>query len=540
MLSMRCIISAKKPQYKNGGKIFSISFSCKFPKKGSMCGKDRGMAVNRFYRVLGVLFILLLSGCMRQESLSDVFPSLSKTLESPAAGEQPTDNSLLHVAVSLGDTLNPYTLSTRMNYYLMPLLYDPLVKLDQSYRPQNYLAETLTLSDTGCTVRLRKDAFFSDGSPLTAADVLYSLNLCMQSAQERRYQNLLSAQATDEQTVIFTLARPDAYFANLLGFSIIKEGSGGEACPPGTGRYRISGENRLTRNDSHFDGGSPIREIELTPVEDVKEIGYEVITGRLDYALLDLDAFPVETAGSFPVQTNNLLYLGCNTLLYPLSSISFRQAVELLIDRGELVQRAYSGRAVSAPSPVNPLFLQTEEAEPDIEAANALLDSLGLMGRDENGYRMVNGRTLELQLAINVENASKRAASKLLQLQLEKGGLRLVINEYSYEQYKAQIAMGAYSLYLGQVLLPEDMDISAFLSEEGALHYQLGNTAELYSLYLTGRQTAEGYEAFLSQFKSELPFIPLLFPQALVARSRNFYSSVLATEQDIFYNIHKW
>ncbi|MCI8441042.1 MAG: hypothetical protein HFG27_00725 [Provencibacterium sp.] len=497
--------------------------------------------MNHFYRLLasGVLLLLLLTGCLRQERLTNVFPSLSKKQENSIQEQQPAPD-LLHAAVSPGDTLNPYTLSTRMNNQLMPLLYDPLVKLDQNYQPQNYLAETLTLSDTACTVRLRGDAFFSDGSPLTAADVLYSLELCMRNSREHRYGNLLSSSAPDEKTLVFSLARPDAYFASLLSFPIIRQGSGEENCPPGTGRYRLSGQNRLLRNDRHFEGGSPIREIGLIPVEDVKEIGYEVITGRLDYALLDLDAFPVETAGSFPVQTNNLLYLGCNNLLYPMNDPAFRQALGLLIDRGELVNRAYSGRAVSAPAPINPLFLQMEEAEPDIQAANELIDSLGLTARDENGYRMAGSRTLELQLAINVENTNKRAVSKLLQLQLEKGGLRLVINEYSYEQYKLQIGMGAYSLYLGQVLLPEDMDISAFLSEEGALHYQLGNTGELYALYLSARQTPEAYRSFLFQFKNEQPFIPLLFPQSLVARSRNFYSSVLATEQDIFYNIHKW
>lgn len=496
--------------------------------------------MSRRKAALCLLPLLILAGCARQDRLQQAFPALSaaSSQESPAVQQQAA--GCLHVAVSPGDSLNPYTLSTRMNHHLMPLIYDPLIKLDENWQPQNYLAESLTLSGTSCTIRLRDGVRFHDGSLLRAEDVLYSLQLCLQDSQESRYRNLLSMEAVDARTLHFTLARPDAYFANLLTFPIIQEGSGGQASPPGTGRYRLAGPNRLVRNDGHFDGGSPIQEILLTPMEDIKEIAYEMITGRLDYALLDADAFPVETAGSFPVQTNNLLYLGSNTLTYPLGDPAFRQALALAIDRGELVQQAYAGRAVGAPDPVNPLFYPSGLPEPDLEAANALLDALGFTARDEEGFRLSGSRPLELMLAINVESPGRRAAAKLLQLQLKKAGLRLTVNEYPYETYKAQLGMGAYSLYLGQTLLPEDMGLDAFLSEEGALHYQLGDTSGLYAAYSQARQDAESYAGFFAQFKEQQPFIPLLFPQASVARSRNFYSAVLATEQDIFYNIHKW
>ncbi|MCI8623227.1 MAG: hypothetical protein HFG26_06130 [Provencibacterium sp.] len=494
--------------------------------------------MNRYSYILCILLSLsLFAGCARGERIPGVFPALSHPSSSSEAAE-PTAGRL-RVAASPEDTLNPYTFSTRINGCLIPLLYDPLVKLDQSYQPQNYLAESVVLSGTVCTVRLRGDVYFSSGSLLRAPDVVYSLELCRQNSRETRYRNLLSAEAADDRTVVFTLARPDAYFANLLTFPVIEEGSGGDAQPPGSGRYRPRGPQRLVRNDAHFDSGSPIREIELVPVEDMKELGYEVITGTLDYALLDPGSFPVETAGSVPVQTNSMLYLGCNTHLYPLSEPAFRQALGKLLDRRELVNGAYSGQAVSTPHPLNPLFYPADDPEPDPEAAGALLDELGFTGRDENGYRTLNGRTLELSLAIPVESADKRAAAKLIQLQLEKGGLKAVIGEYPYETYKSQIEAGACSLYLGYVRLAEDMDLSAFLESEGSLHYQLGNLNGLYESYLSARQEG-GYEAFLAQFQSELPFMPLLFPQASAARSRNFYSAVLATEQDIFYNIHKW
>lgn len=177
---------------------------------------------------------------------------------------------------------------------------------------------------------------------------------------------------------------------------------------------------------------------------------------------------------------------------------------------------------------------------PDIAGAGALLDEMGMDTLSEGGWRMLNEGEVTLKLAVNIESAGKREAAVLLKEQIERGKIHVELGEYTFDEYQVQVAAGECALYLGQVRLPENMDISALLSPSGALHYSLGDTQALYGVYLAARQGQTDYDAFLRQFEGQAPFIPLLFDQEIVAHSRNFYFSVVATAQDIFYNINKW
>ena len=47
--------------------------------------------------------------------------------------------------------------------------------------PQNRLAQEVTMEGASCIVRIRTDARFSDGSPVTAQDAAYSLQLAQAS-----------------------------------------------------------------------------------------------------------------------------------------------------------------------------------------------------------------------------------------------------------------------------------------------------------------------------------------------------------------------
>jgi peptide/nickel transport system substrate-binding protein len=48
------------------------------------------------------------------------------------------------------------------------------------------------------------------------------------------------------------------------------------------------------------------------------------------------------------------------------------------------------------------------------------------------------------------------------------------------------------------------------------------------------------FEAFCTQFALSPPFLPLAYRQGLAGYSRNFYADLVATVQDIFYNINNW
>lgn len=486
------------------------------------------------------LLFLLLFGCTRGLEMTQPYMDVYQTsTRTPTPPENPRLESV-RLAVESDDTFNPYTLRSQTNRDLVPLLYDSLVKLDENFQPHYYLAADVALSGTSCRVTLRKDAAFWDGSPLTAEDAAYSLGLCLQTDTAGRYSNVASYRVV-EDTLEITLSSPDQYFTQLLTFPVIRQGTGAEKLPDGTGRYRMAQENLLALNSGHFENASAkIRQIQLVPVADNKEVSYQLMTGKLDYARLDSTASQTQSTGGYPVPTSNVLYLGFHNGIYPATDTRFRQAVDKLVDREELVHEAYSGRAQEAFWPIHPLFLPQENRQRDVEGANALLDEMGLDTLSEDGYRMWGGRELELQLCINMEAADKRAAAELIASQLREGHLKVTINTYSYTQYLEQVATGGYQLYLGEVRLSEDMDISCLLASDGVLHHFLGDTQELYQSYLAFRQGTGDDPSFMTAFLTEEPFVPLLFRQDVIVHSRNFYPAVVATQLDIFYNIHMW
>lgn len=501
-------------------------------------GGGAGLKRIRFLCVLPAL--LLLFGCGAERGTSLQQPPAPQS-ESSSMREPEHSPRQLRLAVSEGDVLNPYRLTSQLNADVSALLYDPFIKLDASFAPRGYLAQEPLLEGTVCTLRLREGITFGDGSPLTAQDAAYSYTLAAARDAAGRFSNVESCTAQDESTLVFTLKRPDRYFLNLLTFPIIKSGSGEEDTPPGTGRYRMGGDGRLIQNIGHFEGGSRVETITLVPVGDADEIGYDLITDRIDYARRPKGSAQPEASGSVPVQENTLVYLGFNGSIFPSDNADFRRAVDAMLDRSAIVSQSFSGRAAAAQDPVNPAFYDARGEPRELPDPDALLDAMGLEERDAEGYRTRSGGAVfEVQLAINVESTAKRDAAALLKQQFASHGLHLTVNEYSFEQFTGQIAAGGYNMYLGEVRLPEDMDISVLLSPEGALHHHLPDTAELYQSYLQAREGLLSMGEFYSRFWQQAPFVPLLYTQSVISHSRNFYPAVVATDQDIFYNISKW
>ena len=110
----------------------------------------------------------------------------------------------------------------------------------------------------------------------------------------------------------------------------------------------------------------------LVPVGDADEIGYDLITDRIDYARRPKGSAQPEASGSVPVQENTLVYLGFNGSIYPSDNGDFRRAVDAMLDRSAIVSQSFSGRAAAAPEPVNPTFYDARGEPRELPDPDAL------------------------------------------------------------------------------------------------------------------------------------------------------------------------
>ena len=179
-----------------------------------------------------------------------------------------------------GVTLDPITCPDGMQQTLGALLYEGLFVLNESFAPQNVLCSRYEHNDdcTSYTFYLRDGVSFSDGSSLTASDVLSTLRRAQESERySARFANVASMR-TSNGALIVNLMRADSAFPALLDIPIVKSGSEKITVPLGTGPYLFVTDSDgacLKQNpDWHSDVTLPFERIELRAVKDTDTASY--------------------------------------------------------------------------------------------------------------------------------------------------------------------------------------------------------------------------------------------------------------------------
>ena len=393
------------------------------------------------------------------------------------------------LACSITDSFSPYSAQTMINRNLSPLLYDSLVTLKDDFTPQNKLAQKISVDGTTVTVTL-KSISFTDGSALTADDVIYCANKAMNTDTRYSYglRGVYSVAAANAQTVVFKLKKEDPYFENALDFPIYKQNSDKKissdniAIPPiGCGRYIISDDkSSLVANKGYYGGTPKIKKITLVNTPDDEALSHNLEVGNITYYYSDLsDCKLPQVRGYYKsVMLNNLVYLGTNLKSGTLKNTEMRQAISAAIDRAAITEKAYYGNAVAATGIYNPKWsekqslMQTTETKINEKVYLAQLKKIGYNKKDSRGYYInSSGERLTLRLICNKENSWRRAAAELIRTQLKDAGIYVNVEVSGWSAYKSALKNGYFDLYLGEVRIGNNMDISELVNKNGSAAY---------------------------------------------------------------------
>ncbi len=534
------------------------------------------MSVKMLRHIAGLLAVIMLAGCVSGEPVPEQ-PQVTLPQQGQESSPDEAEGeamSHLKVAYDEGSTLNPYNTGSTQNYYLSRLLYDSLIKIDDEYNTNNCLADSVTMSvgqmvveevegeqedetetvsytQTLCDITLRDGVTFWNGDPLTADDVVYSLYQAMASpyyAAGLTHVMRVTSNQDDPLKLSIVLSRPDAFFEHSLTFPIVQEGSGLEDTPMGSGRYRLATEDTLVANSAHFSAMSNITTVEMVDVLDIDSAGYSIKTGLIDIAFSDLRTSSWNRSlgnGFTAVQLSNMVYLGVNKSEGIMANAELRSMLSRLIDRSELTNSAYSGldSPVWLPfhpqAPTNNEVVQLEE-QLSIVQAGLLLDDMGYDARDTQGYRLMAGRRMSLNILVNNENSSRVHLANLIAARCEEVGIDVSVLSVPFAEYEYYLSEGGYDIFVGEVKLPMNMNILPMLGGVGETSVGAWSSLALQEAVRVFLETGDGYEQVYDLFSQETPFIPLLFRRGIMIYPLNFSSNILATEQDIFYNIEQW
>lgn len=181
-------------------------------------------------------------------------------------------------------------------------IYENLVWLDENGVCQPWVATEWTMSDDGLTYdfTIRDDVTFSNGDKLTAEDVAFTANLCLEknpTLAGNLLINLEKAEALDDTHVRFTLRAPFGAFVTemstravfLIDKSYYEEvgPQGYNEKPVGTGPYvmesRVSGQEVVLKARDDYWGGKPaIETVIIRPISNVATQFISLKTGDID------------------------------------------------------------------------------------------------------------------------------------------------------------------------------------------------------------------------------------------------------------------
>jgi len=266
-----------------------------------------------------------------------------------------------------------------------------------------WLAESYEINDDSSvyTFMLRQDAFFCDGSPITAADVKYSFDRATEpdSGVSWQFPSDPVVAVIDDHTVQITLSRPNVAFASYLtlwGSSILSktyaETVGEEVMaqePLGSGPFCLESWTKgqeivLTPNPGYWDDTQPyVDQVVMRVVQDDNARLLQVRTGEVDIAL----AIPFSLAGALDgvegVAAHMQTIFGSAALVPNMrtvpafADVNVRMAMAMATDKQAMVDALLFGNGTPAQSPFygpGILFWTDDFAVPyDLEAAKALL-----------------------------------------------------------------------------------------------------------------------------------------------------------------------
>ncbi len=441
------------------------------------------------------------------------------------------------------------------------LMYDGLMVIGDNYEPEYGLAESWESANNGKTWRftLRKNLRFSDGSAVTAQDVVATAQAILDKAHDETaaspgyYYNLKyfvkSISAKDERTVEVRAERPYYGMLYAMTFPVLPAWALNMDNPPGTGAYMLEsfepGTKLTLQPNPHWWQTTPqvtsiTFEMYNKPTDVIESYEY----GRVDTIFTRAIAAAQYKSGTnsltLSYRTNQLECLLMNHSAKPLNSENVRKALRYLIDVDKIAQQVYMGMVDRTDTPfINGTWMYNDNLsgyfETNVSKAIALLEEDGWYDTNDDGILdrpndKGESDRLEFDLYVYEEpdNDVRVETANMISDALKKVGIQVDITTMSMAQMQSKLSAGAFDLALASYAMDVCPDAGFMLMSGNTGNYCRYRSTAMTNLCkkLRTQMTKENYQSVLyeiqEQFAKDCPFICMFYRSGTVLTRRMY------------------
>lgn len=443
-----------------------------------------------------LLSLMLLCGCATQaQPETNIVIQTDITEEMTEATAIPTTPDVLQelrtftIPIMPEAGLNPFECSLTLNRGMMSLLFESMFVVNHNFQAEPLLCESFSVSTDGLTYtfHLIPDVVFWDGTPMTSADVVAS----MQAARMSRFykmslQNVISCSEVDPLTVRVQLGTSYENFALMMDFPIVKQSTVERNVPTGSGPYSYTAD-KLVRNTAWWNPEPPAVDVDEIPLFVCKD--YYALRDAFQYGSLDLvycDPNSPATGGYrcdfeiWEVPSTIMEYIGFNYESGYFANSTLRKAVTYAVDRDTIVSQCYDGFANPSALPCSPnsdLYdgSLAKEYEYNVSLLTKAVNDSGVKNNPE--FKDHTG-----VLLVCNEEPGRAEAAEIIAKALNDAGLNIVVRACDSPSFNMYIGSGDYDFYLAETRLTANFDLSQFFLEYGTLQMASSKNENLAGL----------------------------------------------------------
>lgn len=466
------------------------------------------------------------------------------------------------------DTLNPIFVTSEAERSASRLLFSGLLRYDAGNHISGDLAQSWQFIDGGkrVVVVLKPNLKWHDGQPITASDVVYTINMIKNtdtgSPLLSSWQGVSVKADADNRTIEFLLPFPYAAFLDSLTVGVLPEhilskvapvdlrNSSFNRAPIGSGPFKFLdikdiGDTQqhtilsLTANPNYHLGRVKLSKFYIHAFATQDQLRKSFLTDEVNAAVnLDVQsikALPADKragVGDSPLNDGTFAFFRTDSDI--LKDPLVRQALLLGTDQSAII-KSLGNHVTPMQGPLLASQLNDQASLPsqasyDFKHAESLLDQAGWV-KDKNGVRMKNGQKLTLTLATSQSGDFPAIASTMSE-EWNKLGINVqtqLVDPSNLQQNV--IAPRAYDVLLYEVVLGRDPDVYAYWHSSQANASGL-NLSDYHSGIVddaleSARARLEPdlrmakYRVFYQQWIKDVPAIALFQPSLHYAENAN-------------------